>query len=63
MLDIFENAIKKYTDDNLSEYFDILKRELTRRTLLNADFNQRKKYDMENSLNCKAEHLKEILEG
>lgn len=63
LLDIFENAIKKYTDDDLSEYFDMLKKEVTRRALLNTDFNQREKYDMENSLNYKAEHLKKILEG
>lgn len=62
-LDIFENAVKKYTDDDLSEYFDMLKRELTRRTLLNADFNRKEKSSVESSLDFKTEHLKEILKG
>lgn len=62
-LGIFKNAIKKYTNDDFSEYFEMLEKEVTRRVFLNADFNQREKYEMENSLNCKAEHLKKILEG
>lgn len=62
-LDIFENAIKKYTDDDLSEYFDKLKKEVTRRTFLNTCFSQKEKGDMESDLNFKAKRLKEILKG
>jgi len=63
LLDIFERTIKKYTNDDLSEYFDMLKKEVTRRTLLNADFNQKEKSSMESNYNFKTEHLKEILKG
>lgn len=62
-LGIFKNAIKKYTNDDFSEYFEMLEKEVTRRVFLNADFNQKEKYKMENSLNFKAEQLKEILKG
>ena len=63
MLDIFERTIRKYTDDDLSEYFDMLKKEVTRRVLLNTDFNRQEKSGMENSYKFRMKNLKKILEG
>lgn len=63
LLDIFKNAIKKYTDDDLSEYFEMLENEVARRTLLNADFNQREKSSFEDSYKFRIENLEEILKG
>lgn len=63
LLDIFKNAIKKYTDDDLSEYFEMLEKEVARRTLLNADFNQREKSSFEDSYKFRIENLEEILKG
>lgn len=63
LLDIFKNAIKKYTDDDLSEYFDMLKKEVTRRVLLNTDFNRQEKSGMENSYKFRMKNLEKILEG
>ena len=63
MLDIFERTIRKYTDDDLSEYFDMLKKEVTRRVLLNTDFNRQEKSGMENSYKFRMENLEKILKG
>lgn len=63
MLDIFERTIRKYTDDDLSEYFDMLKKEVTRRVLLNTDFNRQEKTGMENSYKFRIENLEKILKG
>lgn len=63
MLDIFERTIRKYTDDDLSEYFDMLKKEVTRRVLLNTDFNRQEKSGMENSYKFRMKNLEKIMKG
>lgn len=63
LLDIFKNAIKKYTDDDLSEYFEMLEKEATRRALLKTDFNRQEKSGMENSYKFRMENLEKILKG
>ena len=63
LLDIFKNAIKKYTDDDFSEYFEMLEKEATRRALLKTDFNRQEKSGMENSYKFRMENLEKILKG
>ena len=41
LLDTFQKILKKYTDEDFSKYFDILRNEAKRRVLLNSDFNKR----------------------
>ena len=41
LLDTFQKTLKKYTDEDFSKYFDILRNEAKRRVLLNSDFNKR----------------------
>ena len=41
LLDTFQKTLKKYTDEDFSEYFDILRNEAKRRVLLNSTFNKR----------------------
>ena len=63
LLDIFKNAIKKYTDDDFSEYFEMLEKEATRRALLKTDFNRQEKSGMENSYKFRMKNLEKILKG
>ena len=63
LLDIFKNAIKKYTDDDLSEYFEMLEKEAARRTLLKTDFNRQEKSGMENSYKFRMKNLEKIMKG
>lgn len=41
LLDTFQKTLKKYTDEDFSKYFDILRNEIKRRVLLNSTFNKR----------------------
>lgn len=41
LLDTFQKTLKKYTDEDFSRYFDILRNEAKRRVLLNSDFNKK----------------------
>lgn len=63
LLDIFKNAIKKYTDDDFSEYFEMLEKEATRRALLKTDFNRQEKSGMENSYKFRMKNLEKIMKG
>lgn len=41
LLDTFQKTLKKYTNEDFSQYFDILRNEAKRRVLLNSTFNKR----------------------
>ena len=57
LLDTFQKTLKKYTDEDFSRYFDILRNEAKRRVLLNSTFNQRGVSSMQESFDLRIEHF------
>lgn len=41
LIDTFQKTLKKYTNEDFSQYFDILRNEAKRRVLLNSTFNKK----------------------
>ena len=55
LLDTFQKTLKKYTNEDFSRYFDILRNEAKRRVFLNSDFN--KKSNMQKRLDSRIEYF------
>lgn len=59
LLDTFQKTIKKYTDEDFSKYFDILRNEAKSRVLLNSTFNKKSNSDMQKRLDLRIEYFEE----
>lgn len=57
LLDTFQKTLKKYTDEDFSKYFDILRNEAKRRVLLNSDFNKKSNSNMQKRLDSRIEYF------
>lgn len=59
LLDTFQKTLKKYTDEDFSRYFDILRNEAKSRVLLNSTFNKKSNSDMQKRLDLRIEYFEE----
>ena len=59
LLDTFQKTLKKYTDEDFSKYFDILRNEAKSRVLLNSTFNKKSNSDMQKRLDLRIEYFEE----
>lgn len=57
LLDTFQKTLKKYTNEDFSQYFDILRNEAKRRVLLNSTFNKRNISSIQNEFNLNLKYF------